>query len=402
MWMTWKCALLDVPYGGAKGGVVIDPRRYSHAELERVTRRYTSEIMPLIGPTKDIPAPDIGTDEQTMAWMMDTYSVASGHTVLGVVTGKPISLGGSLGRATATSRGVVYVALAALRHLGLEPTAATRRRAGLRQGGPRRGPVPGRRRRAGGRGQRPVRRGLDADGLDLPALEAHVDETGSVVGFPGGEADRQRDPACLDVDLLVPAAVEGVLHADNAAPRPRPGRGRGSQRPDHDRGRPDPAGTASSWSPTSSPTPEAWSSPTSSGCRPTRPIGGARPRSRPGWPTGCPPRGSRWSPRPSGSTHAPRRRHLPRRPPGRPGPPTERALPVTETATQVRATFVVEDPATLEPIADVADQDAGDAVRAVDSAAAAARGWAAPRRAALRDARRVLALMLRDRDELAR
>src|SRR6478736_1249943 len=111
MWMTWKCALLDVPYGGAKGGVTIDPRKYSSAELERVTRRYTSEILPLIGPMQDIPAPDIGTDEQTMAWMMDTYSVNSGHTVLGVVTGKPISLGGSLGRASSTSRGVVHVAL---------------------------------------------------------------------------------------------------------------------------------------------------------------------------------------------------------------------------------------------------------------------------------------------------
>jgi glutamate dehydrogenase (NAD(P)+) len=97
MWMTWKCALLDVPYGGAKGGVCIDPRDYSLGELERVTRRYTSEILPIIGPEKDIPAPDIGTDEQTMAWMMDTYSVSSGYTVPGVVTGKPVSLGGPWG-----------------------------------------------------------------------------------------------------------------------------------------------------------------------------------------------------------------------------------------------------------------------------------------------------------------
>src|SRR6476646_8623247 len=125
MWMTWKCALLDVPYGGAKGGVVIDPRDYSQAELERVTRRYTSEISPLIGPAHDIPAPDIGTDEQTMAWMMDTYSVNTGHTVLGVTTGKPVSLGGSLGRATATSRGVVHVALEALRSRGIRIDGAT-------------------------------------------------------------------------------------------------------------------------------------------------------------------------------------------------------------------------------------------------------------------------------------
>src|SRR5690242_17003112 len=125
MWMTWKCALLDVPYGGAKGGVRIDPRTHSAAELERVTRRYTSEISPLIGPERDIPAPDIGTDERTMAWMMDTYSVQQGHTVLGVTTGKPISLGGSLGRATATSRGVAHVAFAALADRGIKVAGAT-------------------------------------------------------------------------------------------------------------------------------------------------------------------------------------------------------------------------------------------------------------------------------------
>ena len=125
MWMTWKCALLDVPYGGAKGGVRIDPREHSQAELERVTRRYTSEISPLIGPERDIPAPDIGTDERTMAWMMDTYSVQQGHTVLGVTTGKPISLGGSLGRATATSRGVAHVAFAALADRGIKVDGAT-------------------------------------------------------------------------------------------------------------------------------------------------------------------------------------------------------------------------------------------------------------------------------------
>ncbi|GMA29821.1 hypothetical protein GCM10025874_30740 [Arenivirga flava] len=125
MWMTWKCALMDLPYGGAKGGVAFDPSRYSVAERERVTRRYTSEILPIIGPERDIPAPDIGTDEQTMAWMMDTYSVTQGHTVHGVVTGKPVSLGGSLGRATATSRGVAHVALAALGSRGLRYAATS-------------------------------------------------------------------------------------------------------------------------------------------------------------------------------------------------------------------------------------------------------------------------------------
>ena len=217
MWMTWKCALLDVPYGGAKGGVVIDPRQYSAAELERVTRRYTSEIMPLIGPTRDIPAPDIGTDEQTMAWMMDTYSVASGHTVLGVVTGKPISLGGSLGRASATSRGVVYIALAALRHVGTDPAAATAVVQGF------------------GKVGRGAARFLDEagvtvtavsdqygavwspDGLDVAAVEAHVDRTGTVVGLPDAVMIDNDTLLALDVDLLVPAAVEGVLHGGNAA-----------------------------------------------------------------------------------------------------------------------------------------------------------------------------------------
>lgn len=216
MWMTWKCALLDVPYGGAKGGVRIDPRHYSAAELERVTRRYTSEIVPLIGPERDIPAPDIGTDEQTMAWMMDTYSVSRGHTVLGVTTGKPISLGGSLGRATATSRGVVHVALLALRHRGIDPSAATAAVQGFGKVG-----------RYAARflaeeGIRVVavsdQYGAVADegGIDVPALEAHVDATGSVVGFPGGDRLAAARLLELEVDLLVPAAVEGVLHAGNA------------------------------------------------------------------------------------------------------------------------------------------------------------------------------------------
>jgi glutamate dehydrogenase (NAD(P)+) len=216
MWMTWKCALLDVPYGGAKGGVAIDPRHYSAAELERVTRRYTSEIAPLIGPAHDIPAPDVGTDEQTMAWMMDTYSVNFGHTVLGVVTGKPISLGGSLGRASATSRGVVIVALQALAHVGLAPRAATAAVQGFGKVG------RGAARFLADAGVT-VRAVSDqyggvqhADGLDVAALEAHVDATGSVVGFAGAEPIENADLLELDVDLLVPAAVEGVINGSNA------------------------------------------------------------------------------------------------------------------------------------------------------------------------------------------
>jgi len=119
MWMTWKCALAGLPYGGAKGGVTVTPKQLSRAELQRLTRRYAAEIFPLIGPDQDVPAPDVGTDAQTMAWIMDTYSQQVGYAVPGVVTGKPVSIGGSLGREEATGRGVVYVTLEALRHLNL-------------------------------------------------------------------------------------------------------------------------------------------------------------------------------------------------------------------------------------------------------------------------------------------
>ena len=125
MWMTWKCALAGLPYGGAKGGVRVAPEKLSRAELQRLTRRYTSEILPLIGPDKDIPAPDVGTNAQVMAWMMDTYSQGMGYAVPGVVTGKPLAIGGSLGREDATGRGVTDVTLEALRHLRLDITGAT-------------------------------------------------------------------------------------------------------------------------------------------------------------------------------------------------------------------------------------------------------------------------------------
>ena len=120
MWMTWKCALTDLPYGGAKGGIAIAPKQLSRGELQRLTRRYAAEIFPLIGPEKDVPAPDVGTDAQVMAWIMDTYSQQVGYSVPGVVTGKPLSIGGSLGREEATGRGVVYVTMEALRHLKLD------------------------------------------------------------------------------------------------------------------------------------------------------------------------------------------------------------------------------------------------------------------------------------------
>ncbi|SEJ17299.1 Glu/Leu/Phe/Val family dehydrogenase [Demequina mangrovi] len=216
MWMTWKCALVDVPYGGAKGGIAIDPREHSQAELERVTRRYTSEILPIIGPTKDIPAPDIGTDERTMAWMMDTYSAAMGHTVPGVVTGKPVSLGGSYGRASATSRGVAHIALMALAARGMDPSRTTASVQGF------------------GKVGRDAARFLaaagvkvlavsdidgavyDERGLDIGRLSEHAERHGSVEGFEGTEAIDPASILTLDVDLVVPAAVEGVLTAENA------------------------------------------------------------------------------------------------------------------------------------------------------------------------------------------
>lgn len=216
MWMTWKCALLDVPYGGAKGGVAIDPRNYSPAELERVTRRYTSELIPILGPEKDIPAPDMGTDENTMAWMMDTYSVAVGHTVPGVVTGKPISLGGSHGRREATSRGVVDVALAAMGSRGLAPERSTVAVQGFGKVG------RGAARFLWDAGTRVLavsdQYGAvhNPSGLDLPALEAHVDRTGSVVDFDGSDPLDRDLLLELEVDVLVPAALEGVLTRENA------------------------------------------------------------------------------------------------------------------------------------------------------------------------------------------
>ena len=216
MWMTWKCAVVDVPYGGAKGGVTIEPREHSTAELERVTRRYTSEIMPIIGPERDIMAPDIGTDEQTMAWVMDTYSVNLGYTIPAVTTGKPLPVGGSLGRATATGRGVVHAAVAALADDGValsEVRAAVQGfgKVGshaahwLHEGGARVVAVTD------------VDGGTrNDDGLDVPALLAHTASGLPASTFPGGTPVSNAELLALDVDLLVPAAVENVLDEETA------------------------------------------------------------------------------------------------------------------------------------------------------------------------------------------
>jgi glutamate dehydrogenase (NAD(P)+) len=217
MWMTWKCALIGIPYGGAKGGVAVDPRLLSRNELERVTRRYASEIMPIIGPEKDIPAPDVGTDEQTMAWMMDTYSAHKGYTVTGVVTGKPVSIGGSEGRGGATSKGVMYSTFFALREAGVDHRGVTVAVQGFGKVG---GLAAQYLHDAGCTvvAVSDVKGGVyNPKGLNPAALLKHL-RTGadSVVGYPGTDTITNEELIELDVDVLVPAALEGVIHEDNA------------------------------------------------------------------------------------------------------------------------------------------------------------------------------------------
>ena len=217
MWMTWKCALIGLPYGGAKGGVAVDPRLLSRNELERVTRRYASEILPIIGPEKDIPAPDVGTDEQTMAWIMDTYSIHTGYTVTGVVTGKPVSLGGSEGRAGATSRGLLYAAFCALREKGVDPRSVSVAVQGFGKVG---GLAAQYLHDAGCKvvAVSDVAGGIyNPRGLNPATLIRHL-RTGatSVVGHPGTDAITNDELLELDVDLLLPAALEGVIHEGNA------------------------------------------------------------------------------------------------------------------------------------------------------------------------------------------
>ncbi|HEX8005144.1 MAG TPA: Glu/Leu/Phe/Val dehydrogenase, partial [Trebonia sp.] len=211
MWMTWKCALVGIPYGGAKGGVAVDPGRFTLRELERVTRRYANEIQPLIGPEKDIPAPDVGTDEQTMAWIMDTYSVNAGYSVPGVVTGKPATLGGSLGRAGATSRGVQIAAMAALGSLDGRTVAV--------QGFGKVGALAAQ--FLADAGCRVVALSdaagaIYSDRLDVAEVRAWAGNAGGLRGYPHADAISHDELLELDVDILVPAALEGVLTEANA------------------------------------------------------------------------------------------------------------------------------------------------------------------------------------------
>jgi glutamate dehydrogenase (NAD(P)+) len=216
MWMTWKCALVNLPYGGAKGGVIVDPTTLSAGELERLTRRYASEISVMMHPLGDIPAPDVGTNEQVMAWIMDTYSMHAGHSVPAVVTGKPVSIGGSVGRREATGRGCMIAAREAARILGFPWSGASV----VVQGFGNVGSAAAALMSAEGCkivGVSDVFGGIcSPDGLDMPALLRHVAETKSVVGFPGAEAVTNQELLELPCTYLVPAALEGQITDANA------------------------------------------------------------------------------------------------------------------------------------------------------------------------------------------
>jgi glutamate dehydrogenase (NAD(P)+) len=215
-WMTWKCAVTNLPFGGGKGGIICDPNILSPAELERLTRRYTAELFDFIGPEKDVPAPDMNTNDQTMAWIMDTYSMHARHTTTAVVTGKPIDLGGSKGRSEATGRGCMIVTDQALKKFGLERANA---RVVIQGFG-----------NVGGMSAKLMSRAgfkiialvefdgavYNAKGLDIAALAKHRHDTGSINGFAGGESIDREEAMFLDTDVLLPAAKENVISSHNA------------------------------------------------------------------------------------------------------------------------------------------------------------------------------------------
>ena len=216
-WMTWKCAVVNIPYGGAKGGVVCDPKKMSKNELERLTRRYASEIGPLIGPEIDIPAPDVYTDSQTMAWIMDTYSMQKGYSVPGVVTGKPVSLGGSEGRGEATGRGCAYVIREAAKDAGIRVKGGTVAVQGFGNAGSVASRILHDEQGATIVAASDTKGGVyKADGFNPAALEEHKTKTGSVVGFPGTKAISNDELLELKVDVLVPAALENQITGRNA------------------------------------------------------------------------------------------------------------------------------------------------------------------------------------------
>lgn len=217
MWMTWKCAIVGVPFGGAKGGVRINPMNLSRAELQRVTRRFTMEIIKVIGPDTDIPAPDLGTNEQVMAWLMDTYSQHVGHAVPAIVTGKPPALGGSVARREATGRGLMFLLPQAAAAVGLEPTEVTIAIHGFGNVGRFAAQA------ADEMGANVVAVSdisgaiYNPDGIDVAAAAKWVDENRFLEGFPDADFIDGKELFALDVDVLVPAAVQNVIRGDNAA-----------------------------------------------------------------------------------------------------------------------------------------------------------------------------------------
>jgi glutamate dehydrogenase/leucine dehydrogenase len=216
-WMTWKCAVVNIPFGGGKGGVTCSPKDMSQGELERLTRRYAASILPLIGPERDIPAPDVYTNSQTMAWIMDTYSMTKGYPIPGVVTGKPVPLGGSLGRNEATGRGVFYTVLSACDHLKVSAKSSKV----VVQGFGNAGSIAanlfheiGARVIAVSDSRACI---YNSKGFDVPKLIAHKEKTGQVLGFPNAEEIRPQELLAMDCEILIPAALENAIDSDNAA-----------------------------------------------------------------------------------------------------------------------------------------------------------------------------------------
>jgi glutamate dehydrogenase (NAD(P)+) len=216
-WMTWKCAVVNIPFGGAKGGVICNPHVLSDTELEKLTRRYTAEIIEFLGPERDVPAPDVNTNEKVMAWIMDTYSMHVRHTVTAVVTGKPLSLGGSRGRPEATGRGCMIVTLKALEKLGIRPEDA---RVVIQGFGNVGGMAARLMSRVGFRIVSVVEYEgavYNPRGLDVEALMRHRKETGSIVDFPEAENVDRHEAMQLECEVLIPAATENVVTSENAA-----------------------------------------------------------------------------------------------------------------------------------------------------------------------------------------
>jgi glutamate dehydrogenase (NAD(P)+) len=215
-WMTWKCAVVNIPFGGAKGGVICDPKKMSQGELERMTRRYTSEIIDFIGPEKDVPAPDVNTNAQTMAWMMDTYSMHVGHTVTSVVTGKPLNIGGSRGRVEATGHGVQVICDESLRYLKM-PIEGCRV---VIQGFGNVGSNAARLLMERGYkivGLAEFEGGLsNPNGIDIHQLIEYKRRNNTTLGFPGAEAMPSDELLVADCDVLIPAATENVITSRNA------------------------------------------------------------------------------------------------------------------------------------------------------------------------------------------